>query len=608
MSSKSPFSGYLHTNYTPTSEEKVAIEALCADPLRDIQQLDEEIDKLEEEMARLRLRREELQTFVDDHRMLLSPIRQLSPEVLQRIFVECVAAHCYADCHPVMLSAQAPMLLGRVCSFWRRVAYGTAELWNRLHIAIPNPDKSDVDGALTTLRLEALKDWLGRTGSLPLHISLFATPPPRTTPWSPEMDEEAPTIHDYGHIYQYAEALAEFADRWANLTLYHVPPPLLRPWSVLSGHALPMLKGVRLSYNNAGSWSDEHFYEVNYLDYQVLEFLRHAPLESVTLLLHSTVHIPAFRKDTLTYLNIQSGLAFSDGQSLASFFSGFIGLRTLHFKLVSEGTSFSWSVGRIIGEHRSDSDLVTLSYLEELNVSGFGDDLCSIVDFWHHLRVPKLQSMTFQLDPSKPAVTNGHGHGIFARFMHSSQCSTLSINYYTFRLNSDDNSQSQEPHHIALMPYIRACTQVTDLTVRFGSPVRSYYDAYPPPMSFPNAGEGLLRDIFLEGDVSLLPRLRNLTLHSELPTLTSETLEDITQSRADSSLGSAQVPLECLEFHSPTPIEDSLRSQFGDGYSRTGTKIVIQAPIAPEPYYGSVVRTSPYAGLPGYTGPYSPGW
>jgi hypothetical protein len=601
MLSKSPFSNYLHTNYAPTSEESVAIEALCAEPLRDIQRLDDEIDKLEEEMARLRLRREELQTFVDDHRMLLSPIRQLSPEVLQRIFVECVAAHCRADCYPVMLAAQAPMLLGRVCSFWRRVAYGTAELWNKLHIAIPNPNKSDVDGALAALRLEALKDWLGRTGSLTLHISLFAAPPPRVVTWDPETDEDIPTIYDYGHIYQYAEALVEFADRWASLTL-HIPPTLLRPWSLLADHTLPMLKYFQLS---PASGSDYHFYDIDYTDYQVLKFLRQTPLESVTLLSLSTAHIPAFRKDTLNHLSIQSGLAFSDGRSLANFFSEFISLRTLRFKFVSGSPSFGWPVERIVGERRSDSDLVTMPYLEELCVSGFGDDQCCIVDFWHHLRVPKLQSMKFQLDPSKPIVTNSHGHSMFARFMHSSQCSILSIDYCTYGHSSGDNLQSQEPHHTALMPYIRACTQVTDLTVRFGT---SGYYVYPPPVFFHNAVEGLLRDIFLEGDVSLLPRLRGLASYCGVTTLTTEFLKDLTQSRANSSLGSTQVPLERLEIHSPTPIEDSLRSQFGDGYSHAGTKIVVQAPMAPEPYPIPVLRTSPHAGLPGYASPYSPSW
>jgi hypothetical protein len=498
MSSKSPFSNYLRTNYAPTSEEEVAIKALCTDPLRDIQRLDEEINRLEEEITRLRLKREELQTFVDDHQMLLSPIRQLYPEILQRIFVECVAADCNADWHryPVMLAAQAPMLLGRVCSSWRRIAYSTPGLWNVLHIAIPNPDKGEADGTLAPLRLEAVKDWLGRTGSLPLYISLFPAAPP-----APDIyNYEPPSIiPDYNHIYQYAEALMEFADRWGSLTVY-VPLSLLRPWSLLAGRTLPMLKEFRLFRD---SWFEHGFRNVNDTDYQVLEFLRQSPLESVTLSLRSRVHIPVFRTDALTYLDIRSGLAFSDGYSLASFISDLISLRTLRFMFASGGP-FSMSRERIGGrDRRSDSEVVTLLCLERLDVSGFGDDHCCIVDLWQHLRAPKLHSMTFQLNASKAITTNNQSHGIFARFMDISQCSILSIHYAPAG-RTGDNLQSQERYHTALMPYIRACTQVTDLTIGLGSP------EYPYTPTF-NAGEGLLGELFLEEDDTLLPHLRNLT-------------------------------------------------------------------------------------------------
>jgi hypothetical protein len=530
MSSESPFNVYLHTNYAPTLEEKATIETLCVDPLQDIQRLDKEIDKLEEEIASLHRRREELQTFVEDHRMLLSPIRQLSPEVLQRIFVECVAADChrdfYAASYPVMLAAQAPMLLGRVCSSWRRLAYSTAELWNAFHVAIPNPEKGEADGSLATLRLEALKDWLGRTGSLALHISLFAAPSPFSA-WNSDAGESMPIIPRYSHICQFAEALMEFADRWGSLTLY-VPPPVLRPWSLLASRTLPMLKDVRLSYASQ-VMAGHRFYDVAYTDYQALEFLRQAPLESVTLSLFSTVHLPAFRKDVLTYLDIQPGLAFSDGYSLASFFADFINLCTLHFKFAQGFDRFTpvpERQGSGTGDRRSDSELVTLPCLEELNVSGFGDDLCCIVDFWRRLRAPKLQSMTFQLDSMVPTATNGYSHGMFARFMETSQCSILSINYHTSTHSPDDNSQPQEPYHAALIPYIRAYTQVTDLTIRFGSPEayrHPYIYAYTPPpdratMSSLNAGEELLRELFLEGDEILLPCLKNLRLYCGLPT------------------------------------------------------------------------------------------
>jgi hypothetical protein len=39
---------------------------------------------------------------------------------------------------------------------------------------------------------------------------------------------------------------------------------------------------------------------------------------------------------------------------------------------------------------------------EELEIFRLGDDRCGVVDFWHRLRVPKLQSMTFHLDARVP--------------------------------------------------------------------------------------------------------------------------------------------------------------------------------------------------------------
>jgi hypothetical protein len=119
-------------------------------------------------------------------------------------------------------------------------------------------------------------------------------------------------------------------------------------------------------------------------------------------------------------------------------------------------------------------------------------------------------------------------------------------------------------------------------------------------------GEELPKHLSLEGDDILLSHLRRkLTLDSGLPTLTTEFLEKITQRRANSFLQCAQMPLECLEIHLPAPIDDGLRSQFGDGYSHAGTKIVVQAPIVSDWWGSPTVRTSPFAGLPGYIG-YSP--
>jgi hypothetical protein len=174
----------------------------------------------------------------------------------------------------------------------------------------------------------------------------------------------------------------------------------------------------------------------------------------VTLSIPSTVHIPTFQKDALTFLDVQMGLTFSDGYSLANFFSEFISLHTLVF----EFASISWSDERIVlggRDSRSDSEVVTLPFLEKLTIYGSGDINCCIVDFWHHFRTPKLQSMSFELNRLMPIVTSSDSHSLFARFMEISQCSTLAIYYHISLLGSGHNLQSQESFHTDLMPYIR---------------------------------------------------------------------------------------------------------------------------------------------------------
>jgi hypothetical protein len=104
----SPFSNQLHTNYTPTLSERIAIKNLLVTPNDQIREIDSDIN-------RLSLKRSQLSTFVKAHNALLSPIRCLCPEILQAIFIECL--HQYPS-YPAMHVSEAPLLLGRVCRLW----------------------------------------------------------------------------------------------------------------------------------------------------------------------------------------------------------------------------------------------------------------------------------------------------------------------------------------------------------------------------------------------------------------------------------------------------------------------------------------------------------
>ncbi|KAJ7581575.1 hypothetical protein C8J56DRAFT_1100882, partial [Mycena floridula] len=82
---------------------------------------------------RLQVTRYEIQTSLQAHHALFSPIRRVPLDVLLQIFVKCLPE----SGKPLMEAAQAPLLLTHVCKAWREIAVGDPELWKSLHIAVP---------------------------------------------------------------------------------------------------------------------------------------------------------------------------------------------------------------------------------------------------------------------------------------------------------------------------------------------------------------------------------------------------------------------------------------------------------------------------------------
>ncbi|KAJ6489026.1 hypothetical protein C8R45DRAFT_826827, partial [Mycena sanguinolenta] len=67
---------------------------------------------------------DDLGTYVDAHKALISPVRRLPPEVLQIIFIACLPPH--RNC--AIAATEAPIRLGRVCSAWRSISIYTPQL------------------------------------------------------------------------------------------------------------------------------------------------------------------------------------------------------------------------------------------------------------------------------------------------------------------------------------------------------------------------------------------------------------------------------------------------------------------------------------------------
>jgi len=132
----------------------------------------------------LEAKREQVQKSIDSYDVILSPARRIPPDILREVFYRCLTA-CR---NPTLSATEAPMLLTRVCSLWRSVALSTPQIWAKLYIPLPGDPRLSSsygvpnDRALEVrrqifsktmqLRCEAVKEWLDRSGSCPLSLSI----------------------------------------------------------------------------------------------------------------------------------------------------------------------------------------------------------------------------------------------------------------------------------------------------------------------------------------------------------------------------------------------------------------------------------------------------
>ncbi|KAF8962471.1 hypothetical protein BDZ97DRAFT_1113145 [Flammula alnicola] len=181
------------------------------EPLSRLAKIEEELASIELRARNLRQDKEDLNRSIDTYRCLISPMRRLPPDILREIFISCLPD----DRNPTMSNDEAPMLLSQVSSHWRSVAMTTPGLWASLHIAVPNSSptfRSTHDSTtgdrlmvsqVTEIRSAAVKEWIARSGTLPLSIALH------------EWDAYPPT--EYCKIF--FQCILPFSKRWKNVSL-----------------------------------------------------------------------------------------------------------------------------------------------------------------------------------------------------------------------------------------------------------------------------------------------------------------------------------------------------------------------------------------------------
>ncbi|KAF7296679.1 F-box domain-containing protein [Mycena chlorophos] len=179
---------YRGTNDALTDGELALLRETIAPDVAQLAAIDAQLD-------RLLLERKTILDRIQPYQTLLSPIRRLPEDVLREIFVACIPL----DRNCVMSEKEAPILLGHICSSWRRLSLSIPYLWTRVHVVEPGAvDRAQLgdpagmhDLALENMatarkepcppshtlalavsqRLAGFHIWISRSGSLPLSIS-----------------------------------------------------------------------------------------------------------------------------------------------------------------------------------------------------------------------------------------------------------------------------------------------------------------------------------------------------------------------------------------------------------------------------------------------------
>ncbi|KDR78752.1 hypothetical protein GALMADRAFT_244302 [Galerina marginata CBS 339.88] len=151
-------------------------------------------------------------------------IHRLPPELPSYIFELCVPLNNTSTSPMTDIERCAPLIIGAVCRGWRQIAWSTPRIWTFISIFL--------ESQKFPVRYELAREWLNRSGQLPLTIHITA---PATI--SPSLDSRlGPMI----------EFINQHSSRWKELHLT-VPPRFVSRFCGDSGGA-PVLHTLKLQY------------------------------------------------------------------------------------------------------------------------------------------------------------------------------------------------------------------------------------------------------------------------------------------------------------------------------------------------------------------------
>ena len=116
--------------------------------------------------------KEQRRAYLEEVNRCRDPIQRLPVEIAASVFSFCLPRLPSRDASNIDRGTQKKIAihpiqfcLGSVCRYWRQVVCSTPQMWNILwvHLSFCTPE----------VRSELLAEWLGRSGQLPLYVSIF---------------------------------------------------------------------------------------------------------------------------------------------------------------------------------------------------------------------------------------------------------------------------------------------------------------------------------------------------------------------------------------------------------------------------------------------------
>ncbi|KAJ7681867.1 hypothetical protein DFH06DRAFT_1387727, partial [Mycena polygramma] len=227
-----PIKDILHTNVVPSDSECQGIRHLLYSSQQQVDELTEELARLETMHKEISRKRRELQQFIDAHLALLSPMRRLPEDLVRAIFMACFPSAR----NPTLSGKDAPVLLCQICQSWRGTALAMPPLWAALHLVI-------LKASQLQYLLERVAIWLKRSGMAPMDISVVVS---ATCRLDDGIFPRPPADVD-GSISPLLPALVAISRRWrsvdiAVLEYLHAESPLL----LLTSSDVPLLETVKI--------------------------------------------------------------------------------------------------------------------------------------------------------------------------------------------------------------------------------------------------------------------------------------------------------------------------------------------------------------------------